>query len=38
MRSFGGGNGEHPQRSRGRKGRIGFWEGEKPGKGLTFEM
>jgi hypothetical protein len=30
---------EHPHRNRERKGGIGcFWEGGKPGKGLTFEM
>ena len=30
---------EHPLRSRGREDVIGcFWEGEKLGKGITFEM
>jgi hypothetical protein len=30
---------EHPHRSRRRENVIGcFWEGEKPGKGITFEM
>jgi hypothetical protein len=30
---------EHPHRSRGREGVLGgFWEWEKPGKGITFEM
>jgi hypothetical protein len=30
---------EHPHRSRGREDGIGcFWEGGKPGKGITFEM
>jgi hypothetical protein len=30
---------ENPHRSRGRENVIGcFWEGGKPGKGITFEM
>lgn len=30
---------EHPHRSRRREDVIGcFWEGGKPGKGITFEM
>jgi hypothetical protein len=30
---------EHPHRRRGRKDGLGsFWEGEKLGKGITFEM
>jgi hypothetical protein len=30
---------EHPHRSRARRDGIGgFWEGVKPGKGITFEV
>jgi hypothetical protein len=30
---------EHPHRSRGREDVIGcFWERQKPGKGITFEV